>query len=52
MRFKQDAVPGLAIHMHFTPIQNRDYEIACAELCGSVITKCTNVESGQSGRVR
>ena len=21
MRFKQDAVPGLAIHMHFTPIQ-------------------------------
>src|SRR5438045_7103065 len=23
MRFKQDAVPGLAIHMHFTPIQDR-----------------------------
>jgi cytochrome c oxidase subunit 2 len=34
MRFKQDAVPGLAIHMHFTPIQIGDYEIACAELCG------------------
>ena len=34
MRFKQDAVPGLAIHMHFTPIQTGDYEIACAELCG------------------
>ncbi len=33
-RFKQDAVPGLAIHMHFTPIQTGDYEIACAELCG------------------
>jgi cytochrome c oxidase subunit 2 len=34
MRFKQDAVPGLAIHMHFTPISAGDYEIACAELCG------------------
>jgi len=34
MRFKQDAVPGLAIHMHFTPIKTGDFEIACAELCG------------------
>jgi cytochrome c oxidase subunit 2 len=34
MRFKQDAVPGLMIHMHFTPTQTGDYEIACAELCG------------------
>jgi cytochrome c oxidase subunit II len=34
MRFKQDAVPGLIIHMHFTPTQTGDYEIACAELCG------------------
>ena len=34
MRFKQDAVPGLAIHMHFTPTHTGDYEIACAELCG------------------
>jgi cytochrome c oxidase subunit 2 len=34
MRFKQDAVPGLAIPMHFTPITTGDYEIACAELCG------------------
>jgi cytochrome c oxidase subunit 2 len=34
MRFKQDAVPGLAIHMHFTPIETGEYEIACAELCG------------------
>jgi len=34
MRFKQVAVPGLAIHMHFTPTQVGDYEIACAELCG------------------
>src|SRR5690242_2361158 len=28
MRFKQDAVPGLLIHMHFTPTQIGDYEIA------------------------
>ena len=34
MRFKQDAVPGLLIHMHFRPTQTGDYEIACAELCG------------------
>jgi cytochrome c oxidase subunit II len=34
MRFKQDAVPGLAIHMHFTAIQTGEYEILCAELCG------------------
>jgi cytochrome c oxidase subunit II len=34
MRFKQDAVPGLAIHMHFTPITTGDYELTCAELCG------------------
>jgi cytochrome c oxidase subunit II len=34
LRFKQDAVPGLAIHMHFTPIETGEYEIACAELCG------------------
>jgi len=34
MRFKQDAVPGLSIHMHFTPTAVGDYEIACAELCG------------------
>ena len=33
-RFKQDAVPGLAIHMHFTPTEIGDYELACAELCG------------------
>ena len=34
MRFKQDAVPGLEIHMHFTPTAIGDYELACAELCG------------------
>ncbi len=34
MRFKQDAVPGLRIQMHFTPDKIGEYEIACAELCG------------------
>ncbi|HXZ81100.1 MAG TPA: cytochrome c oxidase subunit II [Terriglobales bacterium] len=34
MRFKQDAVPGLMIHMHLTPAKEGDYEVACAELCG------------------
>src|SRR5260370_234615 len=34
MRFKQDAVPGLAIHMHFPPIQTGDYEILSPHLSG------------------
>ncbi len=34
LRFKQDAVPGLNIHMHFKPTLIGEFEIACAELCG------------------
>ncbi len=34
LRLKQDAVPGMLIHIHFTPTQVGQYEIACAELCG------------------
>ena len=34
LRFKQDAVPGLDVKVHFTPNQVGQYEIACAELCG------------------
>jgi cytochrome c oxidase subunit 2 len=34
LRFKQDAVPGLDIKVHFTPQKVGQYEIACAELCG------------------
>ena len=34
MRFKQDAVPGMAIATHFSPTQRGTYEISCAELCG------------------
>jgi cytochrome c oxidase subunit 2 len=34
MRFKQDAVPGLAIHMHFTPTRLGDFDAVCSQLCG------------------
>jgi cytochrome c oxidase subunit 2 len=34
LRIKQDAVPGLAIRIHFTATTPGEYEIACAELCG------------------
>jgi len=34
LRLKQDAVPGMEIHMHFTATEPGDYELACAELCG------------------
>lgn len=34
MRFKQDAVPGMTIHKHFTPTTIGNYEVACTQLCG------------------
>jgi cytochrome c oxidase subunit 2 len=34
LRVKQDAVPGMAIRIHFTATKPGEYEIACAELCG------------------
>ena len=34
LRFKQDLVPGMAIHVHFTANKIGKYEMACAELCG------------------
>jgi cytochrome c oxidase subunit 2 len=34
LRLKQDAVPGMEIHMHFNATEPGNYEIACAELCG------------------
>lgn len=34
LRVKQDAVPGMAIELWFTPDRPGSYEIACAELCG------------------
>ncbi|HEY2379882.1 MAG TPA: cytochrome c oxidase subunit II [Terriglobia bacterium] len=33
-RMKQDAVPGMAIEVWFTPTLTGQYEVACAELCG------------------
>ena len=34
LRLKQDAVPGMSIHMHFNATVPGEYELACAELCG------------------
>jgi len=34
LRLKQDAVPGMEIHMHFTATEPGSYDLVCAELCG------------------
>jgi len=34
LRIKQDAVPGLAIRIHFTAEKLGQYEVGCYELCG------------------
>lgn len=34
LRIKQDAVPGMETHIHFTANVPGRYDIACAELCG------------------
>ena len=34
LRLQQDAVPGLAIPIHFTATQIGQYEIVCTQLCG------------------
>lgn len=34
LRFKQDAVPGMVIRLHFQAETVGTYEVACAELCG------------------
>src|SRR5436190_6056493 len=34
LRFKQDLVPGMDIHVHFTVTTTGKFELACAELCG------------------
>lgn len=34
LRFKQDLVPGMEIHVHFTPTKVGQFQLACAELCG------------------
>ncbi len=34
MRIKQNAVPGLNVHIHFTPVTPGTYAILCTQLCG------------------
>jgi cytochrome c oxidase subunit 2 len=34
MRLKQDAVPGLVLHLHFTPVSAGVFPIVCSQLCG------------------
>jgi cytochrome c oxidase subunit 2 len=34
MRLKQNAVPGLILHVHFTPIAIGTYPILCSQVCG------------------
>src|SRR6185437_4141046 len=34
MRVTQDAIPGMRIPLHFTPIKVGRYQINCAQLCG------------------
>ena len=37
MRVKQDAIPGMEVPIHFTPVKDNatgEWEIACAQLCG------------------
>jgi len=35
MRLKQNAVPGVTSHVHFTPIREGTYPILCSQVCGS-----------------
>jgi cytochrome c oxidase subunit 2 len=34
MRMKQNAVPGLLLHVHFTPVVIGTYPILCTQVCG------------------
>jgi cytochrome c oxidase subunit II len=34
MRLKQNAVPGMEMHVHFTPSVPGDYPILCSQVCG------------------
>ncbi|MBB6146637.1 cytochrome c oxidase subunit 2 [Silvibacterium bohemicum] len=35
MRLKENTVPGLVLHVHFTPIAVGTYPILCSQVCGS-----------------
>ncbi len=34
MRLKQNAVPGMVLHVHFTPEREGEYAILCSQVCG------------------
>jgi cytochrome c oxidase subunit 2 len=34
MRLKQNTVPGLVLHIHFTPVAAGTYPILCSQVCG------------------
>jgi len=34
MRLKQDAVPGMTLHIHFTPEKIGEYPVLCSQICG------------------
>ena len=34
MRLKQNTVPGLVLHVHFTPVVTGTYPILCSQVCG------------------
>lgn len=35
MRLKQNTVPGLVLHIHFTPVVPGTYPILCSQVCGA-----------------
>ncbi|NJK60541.1 MAG: hypothetical protein HC918_10260 [Oscillatoriales cyanobacterium SM2_1_8] len=35
LRIKQDAIPGMATYLEFTPTRVGEYPVVCAELCGA-----------------
>ena len=62
MRVKQDAIPGMEIPVHFTPVKTNGeekWEIACAQLCGithydmeGYYQIMTQAEFGEAKRLR
>ncbi|MGB0124925.1 MAG: cytochrome C oxidase subunit II, partial [Silvibacterium sp.] len=34
MRLKENTVPGLVLHVHFTPVAVGTYPILCSQVCG------------------
>jgi cytochrome c oxidase subunit 2 len=34
MRIKENTVPGLVLHVHFTPTTPGSYPILCSQVCG------------------